>query len=65
MTTKHKRPGLNDLCRQVRADGSIGDTLYLVEWVGERGYCVIREAGNPRSGGTDFDLSLLKKVERT
>jgi len=54
---------VNDFARVIQADGELGPTLWLVEWIGERGYCVIREAGNPRAGGRDFDVSLLQKVD--
>ena len=53
-----------DLARVVDLDGSPGPTLYLVEWVGERGHCAIREAGNPLAGAQEFDTSLLIKVPR-
>lgn len=55
---------VNDLVRVIQSTGSLGPTLFLIEFIGERGYCVIREAGNPRAGGQDFDTSLLQKVER-
>jgi len=50
--------------KTVRERSGPGPTLYLLEWIGERGYCVIREAGNPLAGGQDFDLSCLVKVDR-
>ena len=53
---------VNDLVRVVQSNGRPGPTLYLLEWIGERGYCVIREAGNPLSGAQDFDLSQLVKA---
>jgi hypothetical protein len=55
---------VNDLVRIITDDGAPGPTLYLLEWIGERGYCVIREAGNPLAGGKEFDLSLLQKEAR-
>lgn len=54
----------NDLARTIMADGRLGDTLWLVEFVGERGHCAIREAGNPLAGCREFDTSLLQRVER-
>ena len=56
---------VNDLARVIQADGELGPTLWLVDWIGERGYCTIREAGNPLSGSREFDLSLLQRVQRT
>lgn len=61
---KNEKLHADDLVRVVQSDGKPGPTLYLLEWIGERGYCVIREAGKPLAGGQDFDLSLLVKVER-
>ncbi len=55
---------VNDLVRVVQSDGTPGPTVYLLEWIGERGYCVIREAGKPLAGGREFDLSLLVKEAR-
>jgi hypothetical protein len=55
---------VNDLAKVVLADGGLGDTLWLVDWIGERGYCTIREAGNPLAGSKEFDISLLQRVER-
>lgn len=55
----------DDLARVVQSDGKLGPTLWLVEFIGERGYCVLREAGNPLSGGKEFDVSMLRKVPRT
>ena len=55
---------VNDLVRVVQSRGGLGPTLWLLEWIGERGRCVIREAGNPLAGGQEFDLSLLRRVER-
>jgi len=55
---------VNDLVRVIQGGGKPGPTLYLLEWIGERGYCVIREAGNALAGGQDFDLSCLVKVDR-
>jgi hypothetical protein len=63
MATKAKLR-VNDLCRVIQAGGDLGPTLYMVEWTGERGRCVIREAGKPLAGGQEFDTSLLQKVER-
>jgi hypothetical protein len=54
----------NDLVRVKQADGQPGPTLYLIDWMGERGYCTIREAGNPLAGGREFDTSLLVKESR-
>lgn len=54
----------DDLVRVVQSTGAHGPTLYMVEFVGERGHCVIREAGNPLAGGQEFDTSLLVKVPR-
>lgn len=59
-----KKLKVNDLVRVVQSQGGLGPTLYLLEWIGERGACVIREAGNPLAGGQEFDLSLLRRVER-
>ena len=63
---KHVRPKLNDLCRVIQSSGSLGPTIYIVDFIDSvRTYrCVIREAGNPLAGGQEFDLSLLQKVER-
>lgn len=55
---------VNDLVRVLDDAGKPGPTLYLLEWVGERGHCVIREAGKPLAGGREFDLSLLVKADR-
>jgi hypothetical protein len=55
---------VNDLVRVIRADGSVDTTNYLLVWIGERGYCTIRVAGNPLAGSREFDLSLLQKVQR-
>ena len=55
---------VNDLVRVVQPGGKPGPTLYLLEWIGERGYCVIREAGKPLAGGQEFDISLLVKADR-
>jgi hypothetical protein len=55
---------VNDLVRVKQSGGGPGPTLYLLEWIGERGHCVIREAGNPLAGGQNFDLSLLLKASR-
>lgn len=56
---------VDDLCRVIQSQGGLGPTLYVVVAVGEFGHgVVIREAGNPRSGGQVFDTSLLRKVER-
>jgi hypothetical protein len=64
MKTKAKaKLRANDLARTIRADDTLGDTLWLVEWIGDRGHCVIREADNPRAGGREFDTSLLQKVD--
>jgi hypothetical protein len=62
--TKKPKLKINDLVRIIQSGGKPGPTLYLLEWIGERGYCVIREAGNPLAGGQEFDLSLLVKVPR-
>lgn len=61
MKTKLK---VNDLVRVKQSQGGAGPTLYLLEWIGERCQCVIREAGKPLAGGQEFDLSLLVKAER-
>lgn len=58
------KPRVNDLAKVIRADGTLGDTTYLVDWIGQRGYCTIREAGNPLAGSKEFDLSLLHKIAR-
>lgn len=55
---------VNDLARIIQADGDLGPTLWLVDWIGERGYCTIREAGNPLAGSKEFDTSLLSRVQR-
>lgn len=55
---------VNDLVRVRQSGGKPGPTLYILEWIGERGSCVIREAGNPLAGGQDYDLSLLVKADR-
>jgi hypothetical protein len=62
--SRSRVPRVNDLARVIQSGGTLGPTLYLVDWVGERGYCTIREAGNPLAGSQEFDLSLLEKVER-
>jgi hypothetical protein len=55
---------VNDLVRVIQSGGKPGPTLYILEWIGERGYCVIREAGKPLAGGQEFDLSMLVKADR-
>lgn len=55
---------VNDLVRVLQSGGTPGPTLYLLEWIGERGHCVIREAGKPLAGGQEFDISLLVKASR-
>lgn len=57
---RHYGLQVNDLVR-------VGDApqVYLLEWIGERGFCVIRAAGAPLAGGLESDLSKLKKVDRT
>ncbi len=55
---------VDDLARIIQGGGGLGPTLWIVEWIGERCRCVIREAGNPLAGGQEFDTSLLQKVER-
>ena len=62
--TKKPKLKINDLVRVIQSGGKPGPTLYLLDWIGERGYCVIREAGNPLAGGQEFDISLLVKVPR-
>lgn len=64
MKTKQKKLQVNDLVRVITADDDLGPTVYLLDWIGERGYCTIREAGNALAGSREFDLSLLRKVER-
>lgn len=58
---------VNDLARVIQADGEIGPTLWLVDWIGDckRGHCTIREAGNPLAGSKEFDLSLLQRAPMT
>jgi hypothetical protein len=62
--TKKANLHVDDLVRVIQDDGALGPTLYMIEWMGERGYCVIREAGNPLAGGKEFDTSLLQQVPR-
>lgn len=62
--TKKSKISVNDLVKVVCADGSLGDTSFIVDWIGERGYCCIREAGNPLAGAKEFDISMLKKIDR-
>jgi hypothetical protein len=65
MKMKAKRKlRVDDLVRVIQSGGSLGPTLYQVEFIGERGYCVIREAGKPLAGGQEFDTSLLQMVPR-
>jgi hypothetical protein len=61
---KRVRPELYELCRVIQSDGELGPTLYIVDAIGQRGRCFVREAGNPLSAGQEFDLSLLQKVSR-
>lgn len=55
---------VDDLCRIIMANGELGPTLWVVTYIGERGRCFIREAGNPRSGEQGYDTSLLRKVDK-
>ena len=56
---------VNDLVRVIRANNTLGPTLYIVSKIGDRGHCSIREAANHRARDQEFDTSLLKRVERT
>lgn len=65
MTKTKLRQG--DLVRIVQADGELGPTVYLLDWLGEGPYrfrCCIREAGNPLAGSQEFDTSMLRQVPR-
>jgi hypothetical protein len=53
------RPG--DLVRVIMTNGMLGETLYRLVSVGERGHCTIREFGNERNAVQRFDTSLLGK----
>lgn len=53
---------VNDRVRVRQSQGGAGPTVYLLEFIGERGYCVIREADNDLAGGNDWDISLLVRA---
>lgn len=55
---------VGDLVRVIQATGALGPTLFIMDWIGERGYCCIREAGNPLAGAQEFDTSMLQRVPR-
>jgi len=61
---------VGDLVRVKQSGGGLnskptpGPTLYMIDWIGERCQCCIREAGKPLAGAQEFDTSLLIKVPR-
>ena len=56
-----KKLKVGDLCRVVQATGKLGPTLYIVDWIGDRGRCRIKEHGTDNKP-QDFDTSLLENV---